>query len=314
MSLVASSWLINLFLLLLSGILVLYAYFTRNFNYWKDRNVPFVKPHAFFGNFKEVFLFKHIAGQHIKNMYDKMKDHRYFGIFVLDKPVLVLRDPELVKTVLVQDFNHFVNRTTMIKEDQPLIYHLLFFGKDQIWKSMRQQLTKAFTTGKLKGMIALMNEAGQNAEKYIKKHTAGKNTLDAKDVCTKYSMDIVVSYAFGLDANLFNDEDAIFFKMGQKVFDFSISTAVPQFLSFFAPEFANFFKINIIHKQVTDFLVNTLQHSLSEREKSQQKRNDLIDIVIEMKNNPEFCKEFGFGKHQRCNIVYNGLNVFDVIF
>lgn len=299
MSLITSNWLIDVLLLIVFAYIILYKYVTRKFDYWKIRNVPFIKPHAFYGNFKEVSLFKCIAGEHLQYMYDQMKGHRYFGIFVIDKPVLVLRDPELVKRVLVKDFHQFVNRTTnVMQENQPIFGNLPFFSKDETWKTIRPQITRAFTTGKLKQIVPLMMEICDDMKNYLIKHSSD-GIVEAKEVCTKYTVDVVASYAFGIKANSFKKEDAIFLKMCHKLFGFDTVNATRQLLSFFAPELANFFKIKVVGQDVTNYLTDTLLQTLTEREKSQYKRNDIIDLIIDMKKNPKFCKEFEFGKNKQ---------------
>lgn len=45
----------------------------------------------------------------------------------MNKPTLVLRDPELIKQMIVKDFDHFTDHTTMIHEDvEPLWSRNLF--------------------------------------------------------------------------------------------------------------------------------------------------------------------------------------------
>lgn len=299
MALITPYWFIDACLLVVSLYVLLYKYFTRKFDYWKDRNVPFIKPHAFFGNFKEVSLFKRIAGEHLQHLYNQMKGHRYFGIFIVDKPVLVLRDPELVRTVLVKDFNQFANRTTMVKQDQPIYANGLFFGKDNIWKSLRHQLTKAFTSGKLKQIVPLMLEVCDDLRSYLTQESSKGNFIEAKELCSRYSVDVITSYAYGIKANSFKAKNPEFMAMGYSFFALDFVGGIRQSLTLFAPEVANLLKIKVVGQDVTNFLTNTLLHTLNEREKSQNKRNDRIDLVIEIKNNPEFCEEFGFGKNTR---------------
>lgn len=291
------NWLVDIVLLFVSVYVLLYKYFARNFDYWKERKVPFITPTAFYGNFKEVSLFKVVAGEHLANLYNKMKGHQYFGIFVFDKPVLVLRDPNLIKTILVKDFNYFADRTSnVIEKDQPLVANMLFFSKNPAWKIMRTHLTPAFTSGKLKGMVPLMNEAGEDMKIYLNKHSTGTNCLEAKEICAQYSTDVVASCAFGINAHSFDRKDPVFRKMGRMIFDFNISNAIQQSCSFFAPEIANLLKMKFVHKDVASFLTETLLKTIEERETAKHKRNDLVDIIIEMKNKSNFSGDFKLGE------------------
>ncbi len=43
-------------------------------------------------------------------MYNKADGHKYFGVYFLGMPTLTIRDPEIIRSILVKDFDHFVDR------------------------------------------------------------------------------------------------------------------------------------------------------------------------------------------------------------
>jgi hypothetical protein len=60
-------------------------------------------------------------------MYNKLKGHKYGGVYQLMDPVLLIRDPELIKMVTVRDFEHFLDHQVTISEDaEPLFGKGLF--------------------------------------------------------------------------------------------------------------------------------------------------------------------------------------------
>lgn len=138
-------------LLFLFLLFLLYKHVTRDFDYWKKKKVPFLKPLPFFGNFYEVFAMKTVMGECIAKMYREM-DAPFFGIFVFDRPCLVLKSPEVIRAVLVKDFNSFKDRTMLSNEKaDPMGAHLLFASKNPEWRFIRTKLSPVFTSGKLKG-------------------------------------------------------------------------------------------------------------------------------------------------------------------
>lgn len=296
MALITASWPIDAVLLLISTYVLLYKFFTRHFNYWKNRNVPFIKPQAFFGNMKEMVQMKIIGGQHFASLYNKMKGHPYFGIFVFDSPVLILRDPNLIKTILVKDFGKFADRTILVDEKkQPLTANALFISKNPGWRHMRTQLTVAFTSGKLKAMVPLMNDVADELGVFLKKHATNVKCLETKELSSKYTTDVIASCAFGINANSFTHENAEFLRMGKKLTEFSVEHAITQPCIFFAPAVAKFFNMKFIPQDVLDFLENSFVKTIAERQKSQYRRNDLIDIILDMKNKSN--ENFTFGKY-----------------
>lgn len=139
--------------LLLIFLVLLYKHVTRNFDYWSKRNVPFIKPVPFLGNFYEVCTLKKVMGEFIANLYHQANGP-FFGIFLFDRPCLIVKSPELIKSILVKDFDYFKDRTILINaKADPLAAHFLFSIKNPEWKFIRTKLTPVFTSGKLKGKL-----------------------------------------------------------------------------------------------------------------------------------------------------------------
>lgn len=105
---------------LLIGLLLgsLYFYLTATFDFWKCRGVPFKKPTVLVGNFGPLLLFRKSLPEGVKDMYQWFKDERFFGAFRVRSPVLILRDPDLVKSVCVKDFACFRNRGIPVNNAQ----------------------------------------------------------------------------------------------------------------------------------------------------------------------------------------------------
>ena len=60
-----------------------------------------------------------------------MYDEKCYGVCPLvGRPILVLKDPELVKQISVKDFHHFVDRNSKASMDFIMNYDLFV---DQLW-------------------------------------------------------------------------------------------------------------------------------------------------------------------------------------
>jgi len=65
-------------------------------------------------------------------MYNKLKGHKYGGVYQFMTPIVLLRDPELIKMVTVKDFEYFLDRQFLISEDvEPMFGKALFFLKGE---------------------------------------------------------------------------------------------------------------------------------------------------------------------------------------
>lgn len=104
--------LINGFLLAVISIAtIIYAYLKYTFSYWKYRNVPCDEPTIPYGNAKGLGKDIHI-GKFIQNLYNKYKPTgvKFFGVYMSINPTAVIMDLELIKNILVKDFNIFNDR------------------------------------------------------------------------------------------------------------------------------------------------------------------------------------------------------------
>ena len=142
--------------------IALYLYFTRNFKFWQKLGIPYVKPTPFLGNLKECAFQKVNIGEILQQIYEQHRDKPYVGIFSFDKPILLIRDLELVKNILVKDFQYFIDRNISFGEKlDPLFSSTLFVTKGQLWRHWRTKLTPVFTSGKMKKMFYLVDTCGK---------------------------------------------------------------------------------------------------------------------------------------------------------
>jgi len=150
--------------------IALYLYFTRNFNFWHKLGIPYVKPKPFVGNLKECAFQKVNIGENLQQIYEQHSDKPYVGIFSFDKPILLIRDVELVKNILAKDFQYFIDRVISSDEKvDPLFSRVLFVIKGEIWRYWRTILTPVFTSGKMKKMFYLVDTCGKEMADCLEK-------------------------------------------------------------------------------------------------------------------------------------------------
>lgn len=103
--------LVTQILALLIGI-SLFAYYLlhRRLTYWERHNVPHIKPEFIYGNSRGIGK-NFSSGTFFKDMYNKLKEKGpLVGVYISVMPVAIATDLDLIKTVLVKDFDVFTNR------------------------------------------------------------------------------------------------------------------------------------------------------------------------------------------------------------
>jgi cytochrome P450 family 6 len=158
----------------------LYFYVIRNFNFWQKLGVPYVKPTPYFGHLKDCVLLRTTIGEQLQRIYNEKSDKPYVGIFSFDKPSLLFCDLQLMKNILVKDFQKFVDRTFSVEERfDPVFGKGLSLLKGQLWRHLRTKLTPVFTSRKMKMMFYLVDTSGKKLADCLEKSTAdGKLSHD----------------------------------------------------------------------------------------------------------------------------------------
>lgn len=149
------SSLLMIFGSVVSLISLLYWCGTYQFSVLKTLRVPGPKPWPFLGNILE---FKKYGGLHAM-LFENMKLYgKIFTVCIGRLPALVIADPEVLRQILVKDFSSFRNRSEAANPPRPLQCGLMAARNEQ-WKRIRSILTPSYTSGKIKQMIPLMEDA-----------------------------------------------------------------------------------------------------------------------------------------------------------
>nr|XP_003704414.1 PREDICTED: probable cytochrome P450 6a14 [Megachile rotundata] len=264
---------------------LLYYYFTYNYDFWKKQGVVGPKPIPFFGNTIEIMLAIKSVAEYSEELYQKYKNERMIGLYALNIPVLLLKDPELIKDVLIRDFSSFTDRGFNVNDKaEPLSKNLLNL-EPRRWRPLRSKLSPIFTSGKLKEMFGLILDCAQHFDQYLDKVVAKGEPVDIRELTAKFTTDAIGTCAFGIDMNALSEEDSEFRKMGRDIF-------VPNFLNVFRQKSNIFFpKLygivgRFLPDKFTPFFTKMVTESMAYRKKNNIYRPDFINMLMDLKSHP----------------------------
>ncbi|XP_046671766.1 probable cytochrome P450 6a13 isoform X1 [Homalodisca vitripennis] len=285
MGLLMGSLLLELFCLVPLLIYFFYKYHTKNYNYWKNLGVPYKEGTFPFGSIKELTLRKAHAAEAYNKVYKEFQGERFFGLIENGKPSLVIRDPELVKQILVKDFQHFVDRSPLIVIPKDGISRNLALLSGKEWKNMRHKLTPTFTSGKMKMMFILMEKCSEQLKEFLVAKVEENKPIDAKDLLGRFTMDIIAACAFGLDSNSLRGNSEFVEKLGG-LMKSSRPPFSAQMILMFVPELLlRIIPVKLTKPEVREFLLNVVRDAVAYREKNNITRNDFLDLLIKIRNN-----------------------------
>lgn len=110
--------------------------------------------------------------------------------------------------------------------------------------------------------------------------------IELKDICARYTTDCIATCAFGLQVNSLKNPDAAFRAAGKKSFEFTYRRGFEGMLHFFVPRLAEILRLDFFVASTSNFLRKVFLDTMDERFKSGAKRNDLIDLLIDLRKNP----------------------------
>lgn len=272
---------VELLIFLLTFLIAYYLYFYYKIHdFFKKRDVKFVPGIPMFGNvFQSSILKKHLW-EDVDAVYRAFPDEKYVGFIEGTVPVILIREPTLIKAITVKDFDHFVNHKDFFDKDmEPLFATSLIQMKDDRWRDMRVTLSPAFTGSKMRQMLPFMTEISKNIVDYIKDHPSNESHVD--DLVRRYTVDVIASAGFGLQINSLKDRDNDFFRLGSNLFNFSYKQRVVEFLSNHCPIMGKILGLKLFSQETMDFFKNTVRDTISYREKNNVVRPDMIHLLME---------------------------------
>lgn len=273
-------------LFLAFAIFVLFAIIqiVYHFRYWMRRGVPQLRPSFPFGDFGEFFRQKHGIPMTYANIYARTRHLPYVGIYLSMRPVLFVNDPQMVKDILIRDFEHFHDRGLHVNEETDALSGNLFSLGGVKWKNMRAKLTPTFTSGCLKGMLAILIEKATVLQKQFAKEIATHNTIEVKDLFARYTTDVIASVAYGIDNDSINNDHDLFRQMGIKVFQQDFKTSLRLALTFFIPKIKALLGFSLVAKDVEDFMINLVSKTIEHRERNGIQRKDMMQLMLQLRN------------------------------
>lgn len=263
-------------------VIVFYLYGTRNYNYWASKGVKFEKPLVFFGSNLKGFIDKVSVSERFAALYREYPDDKFVGFYEANNPAILIRDPELIKHVLINDFRHFHYRglnphKTVV---EPLLRNL-FTSDGDIWKLMRQKLTPTFSSGKLKAMFPLIVERTEKLEKIAFNLSETREEVDVRELMARYTTDFIGACGFGIDSAALNDEKSDFRELGKRIFT---NTARDHFVSLLKRMFPETFKhLTFFAPEIEKKTVSIVKQIMTQRNYKPSGRNDFIDMMLELK-------------------------------
>lgn len=107
--------------------------------------------------------------------------------------------------------------------------------------------------------------------------------VEMKDLCANFTTDLICSTAFGVRVNSLQNPNAEFRQQGRKIFNYNILRGFELLSIFFIPDIVNYTHAAFFSEEFGQYLRKLFWDVFNAREKSGEKRCDLIDLLMDLR-------------------------------
>uniref|UniRef100_A0A1I8PDH4 Cytochrome P450 n=1 Tax=Stomoxys calcitrans TaxID=35570 RepID=A0A1I8PDH4_STOCA len=265
----------------------------QKLGYWQRLHLPFVKPLPLVGNLKDLFLVKISFGEIFHNLYHHPEASQApaVGIYLLNKPALLLRDPELIRLVFIKHSDKFQNRYEAADAVHDRMGALtLPLSKFPIWWGCRKKMSAAFTSGQIKfRMYPLMLRVTHELEQFLARKLKGNPSQDGvvvevKEMLALFTTDLTSVLHYGKDVKGLAQGYSVLREQTLKLFDIGIRRLLDFFIIFFCPELTSWLRAKLFSPTYAKFIRQFTQELYEERKErfgNECKQGNLVDILLQ---------------------------------
>ncbi|XP_076040649.1 cytochrome P450 9e2-like isoform X2 [Oratosquilla oratoria] len=269
--------------LVVTLVVLLLGYCHHRQQYWQSKGVYVPPMLPVIGHTYSLFSRK-------TNFYEIMKEYLmkskspYMGWYEGLKPTLVVHDLSLLKSIMVKDFDHFVDRRPLHlgNSDEVFFKETLFSLSGEKWKRLRSTMSPTFTSGKLKGIFPLIEAKCKKLIDWCLREGITRDKVEMNSLFNRFTLDGIATSAFGIETNCIDNEKDEFAIAADKI------TTPPGILGvlklallIISPRLFCFLRLRFLDPAINIF-TRTAKETLKLR-KNSERRGDFIDLMLEAK-------------------------------
>lgn len=269
----------NTIFLFLIFCLLIYVYFHHKMNLFQLARIPSLKPWPIVGNMIPIILRKISVPDFIMKMYNLNPDAKYVGFYEFRRPVILLRDPELIKLVGIKQFDIFPNRRGYDAGNPDAVMGKdIFSSKYEKWQGMRKSLSFAYTPMRLKILSKLISQQVQDFSEKIFQNAETVEINSAKWI-QKNIIDIVNRCNYGIFSNCLKDQNEDLYKFCLRAANMEELETKKQY-QLMSSFIWKLFGMSYVDSDVIKYFRNIVESSIAQRENENRPSLTVIDQII----------------------------------
>lgn len=270
-------------------VLCLSIYYKKKRHSFKDWGIPQPFEVPFLGVIPRNLWKNYHLSELMKDMYNFNKEAKYIGMHTFTIPTVIINDIDLIKTILIKEFDHFTDHRDFgdaIKD--PLLTKNLIAINGEKWRELRQLLSPAFTSSKMKLMFQLMSDCADSFTKSFSEQFTKEDDTDMKKAFSKYTNDVIATCAFGIEIDSMKNPDNEFYRYGKEVTNTDglaqFKAMYKMFFMMMFPKFARFIGIELMREKITNFFIGVIDDAIKQRDEKGITRPDMLQLMMEARD------------------------------
>ena len=271
--------------------LLLYLFLIKNYSYWKHQNIPCApNPIPGIGHALPLLLVQNNLAMWMEDLYKKMGKYSMYGCYFMQTPALVIRDPDLVKSVLQTNFQSFRNNMITLNEDlDPIMSKNAFFARDEVWKESRIVFANNFSGKTLRCIFDITVQVCEKFMKFVDQHICSETEVaefELRNLFQRITGELVANAAFGIEGQSFeiSPDHRAFTNIAKKVFNTTKTKGIEQALRFSFPNLADKIGISLIPKDIDRYFRDCIKTVITSRIQNCEIKNDCLQFMVERMN------------------------------
>ncbi|KAG5345903.1 CP9E2 protein, partial [Acromyrmex heyeri] len=275
-------WSISVLSIVISVLVTYYLF--RKFNFFKRHGIIHIPSIPILSVMIPIIFHRMSFANFTRKIYNLNRDAKYIGFYATMKPVIMLRDPEVIKDVIVKNFDSFTNNSVFVDTNDYVLSQNLFGLQNTKWRHVKNLLSPFFTSSKMKTMFSLMSKHAADFAELMSTLPADKSDVNMKDIFGRYTNDVIALCIYGMKIDSIRDPKNKFYVCGKDITHVSIILIIKYIFIRAFPKLGRILNIKLLNNQKIKYIESRIKNKIVIRDAKHISHLDMIQLMLDKRD------------------------------